>query len=246
MIAIISDIHANLEALQAVFEDINNKGIETIYCLGDIIGFGPNPRECIQMVKSRCIFSIAGDHEEGILVGYEKFFGYKAKIIVEWTRNEINSEKYNKKENDELWNFLKELPKIVCKDNLAFGHGSIKSCTECVTPTASSCELKLIFEQFAHICFCGHTHIPGIFTNDYQYHYAGHIDNLFQVYNKVFINVGSVGQPRDGNPQACYVIFDGQFVRWRRVTYNYKKTMKKIMAIDDLDDMLAHRLEHGR
>ena len=102
--------------------------------------------------------------------------------------------------------------------------------------------------KFTNICFCGHTHIAGVFSEEYQYHYAGDINNRLTLScnEKKMINVGSVGQPRDGDHRSCYAIFDGKTLQWIRVPYNFKKTMQKIKAIDRLHDFLAERLEIGR
>jgi len=141
--------------------------------------------------------------------------------------------------------------KIQCRvDGVQFVHGSPRDPTrEYVMPRDAIDKKKMtdIFACLEDYCFCGHTHTPGIFTN------AGftHPSDMFDLYmlgtdEKVLINVGSVGQPRDGDPRACFITFDGDTIVWRRIEYNIESTCKKIYAIQELDHFLADRLREGR
>lgn len=251
--AFISDIHANLEALTVVLDDIKKRGVETIYCLGDVIGYGPNPRECIEMVQKACEFTLCGNHEEAVLFNAEDF-NPKARRAIDWTREQLNSEKYDKDQNYALWDFLGELRKKVREGDVLYVHASPRQPTrEYVLPkdVKDRAKIESIFSEFdgGDICFIGHTHIPGIFTDDIQFRYARQLENKFQISSypgKKLINVGSVGQPRDGDNRACYVLYDGETVEWVRLAYDYKTTMLKIREVEDLADYLALRLEEGR
>ena len=248
MLAIISDIHGNLEALQAVLEDIDKRNINTVYCLGDVIGYGPNPCECIEIVQNHCAFTLLGDHESTILNKTYDHFGVNAKRAVEWTHDQLLLDDGQQKQR---YTFLENLPQKMHKDNNLY----IYSCPPNIyrgfvlpNDIYSQRKIKSIFMKFTNVCFYGQTHIPGVFSEEYQHHYAGDINNIFTLPcgEKKMINVGSVGQPRDGDNRACYAIFDGKTLQWIRVQYNYQKTMQKIKEIDRLSDFLAERLEIGR
>ncbi len=253
LIALISDIHANTEALSVVFEDIDKHNVKAVYCLGDVIGYGPNPRECIEMVRKRAEFTLCGNHEEAVLFNAEDF-NSKARRAIDWTRERLNSEEYAKESNFFLWDFLGELRKKVRENSVLYVHASPRQPTrEYVLPkdVKDPGKLESIFKEFedCEICFAGHTHIPGVFTSDFQFHYSKTLENRYAFSShpgKKLINIGSVGQPRDGDNRACYVLFDGESVEWRRIPYDFKSTMTKIRAVEDLADYLALRLEDGR
>lgn len=255
MIALISDIHANIEALNTVLEDIKKRGIDTVYCLGDVIGYGPNPRECIEVVQKVSKFTLCGNHEEAVLFNAEDF-NPKARRAIDWTREQLNAEKYDKEKSYALWDFLGELRKKVREGKILYVHASPRQPTrEYVLPkdVKDRERLESIFTEFedAEICFVGHTHIPGIFTDDCQFRFAKDVDNHFDLKSyagKKLINVGSVGQPRDGDSRACYATFDEKAgtLEWVRLVYDYKTTMAKIREIEDLADYLAVRLEEGK
>jgi diadenosine tetraphosphatase ApaH/serine/threonine PP2A family protein phosphatase len=251
--ALISDIHANIEALTVVMDDIQKRGVEVVYCLGDVIGYGPSPRECIDMIQQKSQFTLCGNHEEAVLFNAEDF-NPKARRAIDWTREQLNSEKYERQKNNALWDFLGELRKRVREDGAMYVHASPRQPTrEYVLPkdVKDRAKLESIFQEFdtCEICFVGHTHIPGVFTDDFQFRYARQLDNRFELGSypgKKLINVGSVGQPRDGDNRSCYVLFDGTVVEWVRLSYDYQKTMDKIRQVEDLADYLAVRLEEGR
>lgn len=253
MIALISDIHANIEALTVVMEDINKQNVDTIFCLGDVIGYGPNPRECIEIVRNCSEFTLCGNHEEAVLFSAQDF-NVKARRAIDWTRDQLNSDQYDQEKNYELWDFLGELRKKVKDDSVLYVHASPRQPTrEYVLPKDIKDQNKMesIFMEFenCNVCFCGHTHIPGVFTDNLNFEYSKNLGNRFELSSypgKKLINVGSVGQPRDGDNRASYVLFDGEVVEWKRLPYDYKTTMGKIRNIDDLADYLAVRLEEGR
>ena len=248
-----SDIHANYEALQAVLADIEQRGIDTIYCLGDVIGYGPNPRECIELCR-KVSFSLLGNHEEAVLFHAEDF-NAKARRAVDWTREQLNSDEHDKESNYALWDFLGEMKRKKTKGRYFFVHGSPRQPTrEYVLPKDADDTDKMndIFDGFEEVCFVGHTHIPGVFSrkgDQYEFRYAVQLDNEYPLPtdgNKVLINVGSAGQPRDNDNRACYVTIEDDVVRYHRLEYDFQTTMKKIQAVEDLADYLAQRLEEGR
>ncbi len=253
LIALISDIHANIEALTVVLEDIQNHKVDKIYCLGDVIGYGPNPRECIELVQKCSEFTLCGNHEEAVLFNAQDF-NPKARRAIDWTREQLNSDTYDKEKNYQLWDFLGDLRKRVREDSILYVHASPRQPTrEYVLPkdVKDPAKLDSIFKEFedSEICFVGHTHIPGVFTQDLQFFYSKTLENRYEFKShpgKKLVNIGSVGQPRDGDNRACYVLFDGETVEWRRIEYDIQSTMIKIRAIEDLADYLAVRLEEGR
>ncbi|MCK5578978.1 MAG: metallophosphoesterase family protein [Planctomycetes bacterium] len=250
--AIISDVHANLEAFQAVLKDIENKGIKEIFCLGDVIGYGPNPRECLKLAKDFPI-SLRGNHEEAVIF-ISIDFREDAANAIEWTRDTINSNAYNKDETNDLWDWLGELPRIDERDDMLFVHGTPREPTrEYLRPIDVTDKEKTNenFDLIRHICFCGHTHEPGVFEEGPDgkkiYYPIRPGKNMYRITEKkCIINVGSVGQPRDGDNRACYVVLENDIVTYHRIPYDHKITMNKILEIEILPKILATRLEAGR
>lgn len=251
MKAIISDIHGNLEALRAVLDDIDRLGIKDVICLGDVVGYGPDPRECLDLVTSIVKFTILGNHEEAVLIGTPPSFTPRAKRALEWTRKVLLQDESEPQDVRDHRRKILEAFKVQCRvDGVQYVHGSPRDPTREYVMARDASDKKKMTEIFACLqdyCFCGHTHTPGVFT------LAGftHPSDMFDLYmlgsdEKVLINVGSVGQPRDGDPRACYITFDGDTIVWRRVEYNVEATCQKIYAIPDLDDFLGDRLREGR
>ena len=245
--AIISDIHANLEALEAVLADIRQQSISEIYCLGDIIGYGPNPCECIDRVMGTCKFCLLGNHDQAALFDPEGF-NASAERAVFWTRKTLESGAGS--QADKRWDFLGELPRVIREPNLLFVHGSARNpLNEYVFPEDIYNQRKMerIFSLVEKYCFQGHTHIPGVFTEDLNFLAPEEIDFKYELgTKKVLINVGSVGQPRNGDSRSSYVVLDGNTVYFKRVEYDLAKTAKKIFDIPDLDNFLGERLADGR
>ncbi len=253
--AIISDIHGNLEALHAVLEDIDRQRVDAIYCLGDIVGYGPNPCECAELVRDRCSVVILGNHDQGALFDPEGF-NTGAEKAIRWTRSQIEShDRLPKYRNAQVGDFLGELPRTHQQEKMLFVHGSARRpLDEYVFPEDIYNPLKLehIFGLIEQYCFQGHTHIPGIFTTGPEFLQpvlpAGQQEWRHELpHTKAMVNVGSVGQPRDGDRRACYVIVEGpSAVRFRRVEYPCETTRQKIHAIADLDNYLGDRLLQGK
>jgi predicted phosphodiesterase len=251
--ALISDIHSNLEALQAVLEDIDKHDVKEIYCLGDIIGYGPNPRECIDQVM-KCKMVLLGNHDQGAMFDPDGF-NPPAERAIFWTRAQLESPSENKQRMQNRWDFLAERPRTFKENGFLYVHGSARNpLNEYVFPEDIYNQRKMerIFALVDKYCFQGHTHVPGIFTESlpedlYQFHAPDEIEYVHKLdARKTLCNVGSVGQPRDGDWRACYVLLDGESIRYRRVEYDIDTTVKKIYGIPDLDNFLGDRLRDGR
>ncbi len=243
--AIISDIHGNLEALQAVLADIESQEITEIFCLGDLIGYGPDPGPCIDLCQDFQI-CLLGNHDNGALFDPEGFSSGAERAIF-WTRDQIE---VKSPENQLRWNFLAGLPRTRREGETMYVHGSPRSpLCEYVFPEDVYNERKInrIFTYIQHYCFQGHTHVPGVFTEDCRFMSPRDVGNQYRLTDqKVMINVGSVGQPRDNDPRSCYVVVDNRDVFFRRVEYDFTNTRQKIYAIPELDDFLGDRLAEGR
>ena len=246
---IISDIHSNLEALQAVIEHSKEQGVEEYFCLGDIVGYNSNPEETIDLLKNLNLNSIIkGNHDYYVSSDiYLNDFNPAASQAVQWTRRNLSDEK-------KKW--LADLPmKIELEDlNIVLVHSSLDE------PEAWNYVFDKFYaennfaEQKQQICFIGHTHVPYVFELALDdegvetYTNAGVCDNLkpFEK-NKYLINVGSVGQSRDGNPQSSYVTFDSESreIVFHRVEYDVQTTQQKNIKAG-LTDHLAFRLGIGR
>jgi predicted phosphodiesterase len=246
--AIISDLHANLAAAQAVFADIQRRMIRDVVCLGDMIGYGPNPREVLEMCRiSR--FVLMGNHEEAVMF-YGEDFNEKARQALEWTKDQLNSTRYDRTANYELWNFLGSLLESHQENGVFYVHGSPRVPTkEYMVPAdiRNREKMEQVFAMIPSLCFVGHSHIPGVYTDSLRFHSP---DRLNGTYNhkegKALVNVGSVGQPRDGDPRASYVTFNGSTVRFHRVEYDVEDTVQRIYATPGLPNYLADRLRVGR
>jgi predicted phosphodiesterase len=252
MIAILSDIHGNLEALQAVLADARQQGAEAVYCLGDVIGYGPSPRECLDLAVGFRM-TLLGNHDQGAMFDPVGFCGHAERAIF-WTRGQLESIAEPRPAREQRWEFLAERPRTHREDGILFVHGSARNpLNEYVFPedVYNQRKMERIFALVERCCFQGHTHIPGVFIEEadgvYQFHKPQEIDDTYRLnQRKTLCNVGSVGQPRDDDPRSCYVLFDGATIRYRRVAYDVETTIGKIRAVEALDRFLGDRLREGR
>lgn len=246
--AIVSDIHGNLEALEAVLADIKSQGIDDVVCLGDVIGYGPNPCECIDRVMEFGV-CILGNHDQGALFDPEGFSSGAERAIF-WTRQQMENAGGDAEAMTRRLDFLAELPRNHQENGFMFVHGSARNpLNEYVFPEDiyNTRKIEKILGVVEHICFQGHTHVPGVFTQDLSFYGPDEIEHRFVLGSqKTMINVGSVGQPRDCDPRSCYVVLEDNVVNFRRVEYPLERTVEKIYAIDDLDNFLGDRLREGR
>ncbi len=250
--AIVSDIHSNLEAMKVVLDDLLSKNISDIICLGDIVGYGPNPRECVDLATAFRI-SLVGNHEEALMEELRTHgFNPKATGAIAWTYNQLDMmNSSHKEDNKRRWDFIGEMKQLHTEHNALYVHGSpCEPTREYIYPREAGDPSKMgrIFEAFENVCFVGHTHMPGVFTEDLRFLRPEEMGYLYRLPKgkKVLINVGSVGQPRDSDPRACYLIWDGKAVVWRRLEYDCEKTAQKIFAVEGLDRSLGARLRTGR
>ena len=243
---IFSDIHGNLEALHSVlneFEKEQEKGDSECIpiCLGDIVGYGPNPRECIAEIKSRGIFSLAGNHDYAAIGKMDiSFFNPYAKDVVLWTRSVLEPEDIE---------FLEGLP--IRKDAEIMTYVHATPCNpEQWNYLFTLYDAQNNFECFdTKVCFVGHSHQPLFIIKKESSECWVHPHPILCLREgwRYIVNVGSVGQPRDGNPAASLAIYDEatQTVELKRINYDMKKTQDK-MREKNLPSYLIDRLEMGR
>ena len=258
MFAILSDIHSNIEALTTVLADIEKRGIKTIYCLGDVVGYGPNPKECLDLIIEKTRWCVLGNHDYAVF--YEPTnFNYGAEQASFWTRMVLESEE-EKQPRDKRWSFLGRLPMRQTLKSKAgndsaiidFVHASPRRpINEYIFPDdvyTNPLKVRLLFERVKHICFVGHTHMPGVFLDEPDFYLPAELNNVYPIIDseKAIINIGSVGQPRDKDNRASYVYVKENQVHFIRLEYDFKSTMKKILAIKELDNFHAERLQNGR
>lgn len=246
--AIISDIHGNLAALEAVLADIEKQDVSGIVCLGDTIGYGPEPRACLDHAL-RFDFSILGNHDNSALFDPEGF-NSAAEQAIFWTRKQLETDTEDVAVSRRRMEFLCELPRLVRESGVLFVHGSPRGPTnEYVFPEDANHPRKMekLFALIERICFQGHTHVPGIFTSDMRFLASADVTDKYVLPagQKAMINAGSVGQPRDKDPRSCYVVFDGESIEFRRVEYDIERTVAAIEAEPELDNFLGYRLREG-
>ena len=231
-IAIISDIHANLEALETSLEIIRANAVETIVCLGDIIGYGASPNECIELVHATTPHVLMGNHDEAAIhLEKTEYFNPFARIAAEWTNQELTPEHAE---------FIQKLPFKLEMHNMLFVHSSPFEPEEWHY-ILSSADAQFNFAYFTQpLCLIGHSHVPGIYCED--------VFTREVVRGKTFlVNVGSVGQPRDNDWRLSFGIFDTE--KWSytniRAEYDVKKAADKIRKAG-LPRALADRITVGR
>ena len=246
MKAIISDIHGNLEALQVVLDDISHQKIDDgIYCLGDVIGYGPNPRECIDLVMD-CKLVLLGNHDQGALFDPDGFNPAAERAIL-WTRDQLEQPAEARPSREKRWEFLADRPRVVpARMALLFVHGSARNpLNEYVFPEDIYNQRKMekIFTLVEKYCFQGHTHVPGIFTESMQFllrRTTSTRSTASTAARRCATSAPSASRAI-GDPRACYVLYDGETIRYRRVEYDFEVTIRKIYDIPDLDNFLGDR-----
>lgn len=252
MYAIISDVHANLEALEAVLKDIDLHGIKDIINLGDVVGYGPDPEACIDLVRKRCLVNLSGNHEYAILFGFAEAFNQVAEEAVAYHRERLEATDDSPQEKKDRWRFLKMMPSRYMRGDAFFVHGSPRNpqheyIMEADVLWGLERKLRDIFAKFEHVLFVGHTHRPGVIGEDMKFHAPTDQNDRFVIGpRKLIVNVGAVGQPRDGDIRACYVTHEDNVVRFHRVPYDYQKTQAKVACTGRLDPSIGDRLAQGR
>jgi len=284
--AIISDIHANLAALETVLAHIDTKRVDRIVCLGDIVGYGPDPAECVDLVATRCEWSLMGNHDCAML--YEPTnFNEAAKRAAYWTRNavlEAPDPRLTDLERElaagtmtatavaeakagiiadraRRLEFIMTLPVRRSFDDFIAVHGTPRKCiNEYLFPDDAISmpgKLQAIFQFVPRYCLVGHTHVPGVFSDEPDFYPPADLGGVYvlRAEEKAIINPGSVGQPRDGDPRASYAILESEpdadgrtvhRVEFHRVEYDVRRTVDRIHAIPELSNWLGDRLLEGR
>jgi predicted phosphodiesterase len=257
MLAVISDIHSNVEALVAVLKDIAARQIRQVICLGDVVGYGPDPRPCVDLISKHAAVTLMGNHDYAVM--YEpNQFNMSAETASFWTRADMESETDAEKRNAR-WEFLGSLPvkhsvsgEPLGMGELVFVHGSPRRpINEYIFPDDvynAPNKVQSSLERIGHICFVGHTHVPGVFTDAPDFYSPDELESVYEVNpeRKAIVNVGSVGQPRDRDSRAGYVVVEPGKVRFVRVNYAVETVMQKVHAIPELDNYLGQRLQEGR
>lgn len=259
-VAIISDIHSNMAALDAVLADIRQQSVESIYCLGDVVGYGPEPVEAMRTIISVCEPGkiICGNHDHAVV--HEPIgFNAEARNAALWTNQVVRAGVLSWGGKRRRWNWLRELPTSFTEEDNLFVHASPRQHLEEYIleehthgrSFMGEDPRQLLEENFSlvpHTCFIGHTHRPGVITGvDFRWHSLQELGQHWKIdERKTIVNVGSVGQPRDGDPRACYVVYDGKTVEWRRIAYDVERTRKLIFENPMLGNHLGERLLVGR
>ncbi len=245
-IAVLSDIHSNIEAFQAVIHDLEHRS-DRILNLGDLVGYNASPNECVNLARDIGMYSILGNHDQAAYdLSVAENFNIFARNAILWTRSVLTK-------NNIL--FLNSLPEY-CRFTYALAcHGSPESSHSYIAlPFQARDILKKMNKGFwgkARICLFGHTHKRKIWQMDVRKKVAPveiPLDGTVRLDKDNFylLNPGSVGQPRNGDPRSSYFIFDTEenTITFRRVEYNLSKTIKKIMNAN-LPEFFAQRLMHG-
>jgi len=241
LFAILGDIHANLDALEVVLADCREQGVTDYLCTGDVVGYCARPHECLELVRALDCPVVMGNHDCYVSTDHLDLddFNPNAAAVIDWTKGQLT---------DEELAFLRGLPFVVTKTGITLVHATMDH-PEAFGYVFDHLQAESNFaRQVTPLCFHGHTHCPmiyekqmsGVFRIDAQ-------DFKLPIGRKYFINVGSVGQPRDGDPRAAYVLYSpkDRTVRFRRLDYDVAAAQAKIREAG-LPERLAQRLAVGQ
>jgi len=244
---VLSDIHANLTAFHAVLSDADARRLhpDDLWCLGDVVGYGPDPNECVERLLSLpCYTCLAGNHDWAVLDKLNvETFNDSAMAAILWTRTQLTPENLR---------FLNAQPSRKTIDGCLLVHGSPRhDIWEYISDTEIAADNFTLLTQ--PVCLVGHTHVPMIYVEDARtravraVHPEHDVPLTLKRTNRYIINPGSVGQPRDGDPRAAYGLYDTDTAQWTtyRVPYNVRETQMRMHAAG-LPPKLALRLEYGR
>ena len=240
LIGVLGDIHANLDALEAVLEDCRGQGVTEYICTGDIVGYNARPHECLEIVRGLGCPVVMGNHDHYVSSNQNlEDFNPHAAAVIRWTRGQLS---------DEEIEYLRGLPFVLTKTGITLVHATMDS-PEAFGYVFDHLQAEAHFShQVTPLCFHGHTHCPMIYEKQIGAVYRIDAQDFsLPIGRKYFINVGSVGQPRDGDPRAAYALYDPQArkIRFRRVEYDIAAAQAKIREAG-LPERLAERLAVGQ
>jgi diadenosine tetraphosphatase ApaH/serine/threonine PP2A family protein phosphatase len=240
--AVLSDVHANLEALEVVLADIASRGPDAIICLGDFVGYGPDPNACVERLRGSVAGAVVGNHDLAALERADiSMFNPHARAAILWTRDRLS---------EGVRQYLGDLPRELRRDAFLAVHGSPRDPTDEYLFDAATARASFDGVEF-RLGLVGHTHVPGVFIDDGERVTARPLipDEVLDLRpaHRYLINVGSVGQPRDGDPRAAYLWLDEGASRAHlvRLAYSVPYTQEKMRAAG-LPEVLVERLAYGR
>ena len=236
-IGVVSDVHSNLTALEAVLKDMGT--VDALWCLGDFVGYGPWPNECIELLRERGVTAIAGNHDLAAIGAIStQDFNYEAGVAADWTAEQLSAESRD---------YLTSLEPKAEVDGVTLAHGSPR---EPIWEYVVDARVAIASFDFmaTELCLVGHSHIPSVFAVEHNTLAVGHMSHNTrrELTGRTIANPGSVGQPRDRDPRAAYLIYDtgDATLEWRRVSYDIKATQKK-MREEALPTHFIDRLDFG-
>lgn len=240
LFAILGDIHSNIDALDAVLDDCRSQGVTDFLCTGDIVGYNACPRECLKAVRELGCPVVMGNHDYYISTSRNlEDFNPHAAAVIEWTRSRLD---------DGEIAFLRDLPFSRTFMGITLVHSTLDN-PESFGYVFDHLQAGAHFtKQVTPLCFHGHTHCPMIYEKQIGAVYRIDAQDLkLPAGRKYFINVGSVGQPRDGDPRSAYALYrpSTREVAFRRIEYDIEAAQGRIRAAG-LPDRLAERLAAGR
>ena len=237
--AIMGDIHGNLEALETVVKDAKEQGVNSFVCVGDVVGYNANPAECLELIKELKCVTVRGNHDH--YCSHDEClddFHPLAANVVDWTRHQLTPDQIE---------WLRLLKMVCIVDGFTIVHSTLDM-PEKWGYVFDTLEANANFTyQSTSVCFHGHTHVPIVYERQDVVRKESLTKLKIALGKKYFINVGSVGQPRDGDPRSAYAIYDvkSKLVELRRLPYDISKTQEKIRKVH-LPERLAKRLEAGK
>lgn len=241
--AVFSDIHANLESFEAVLRDIKKQKVDGYVFVGDIIGYGADPNACMDMLRSLidkqgCLF-VAGNHDYAVCdLTRSDHYNIYARLAIDWTKEHLNKEHVR---------FLQKMPLIQKTDDFTAVHASLDDPQEWKYVLDIDDADQTFKRMETKVCFIGHSHRPVIFTSNDIVDWFIDEEVVTNNHTRYVVNIGSVGQPRDGDPRSAYAVYDTEsgVIHIRRVPYDIEKAQEKIIAAG-LPHILAERLSLGK